>query len=217
MPHAADPIVELEAALAEMTDIVKSSLKLKLPCVWGIDANAVLGNQVDSDNPAIIGRYGLGARNSRGGALAAWMHQANLVVANTRFCKTLGRLWTHKHWATGNLSQIDFVLASRSIAGSLKNCDTLDDLISPSDHRPLLVTFQDFCRTSKRWRAPRKPVGWKPTLDSEGARLTYHNLLDNLLAKEDVLDLSKLNSLIVVAAEAGAHLQGGHEGNTAKN
>ena len=50
--------------------------------VLGVDANAVLGKQCETDDPSLIGRDGAATRNGGGHMLADWMCEVSFVSLN---------------------------------------------------------------------------------------------------------------------------------------
>eukprot|EP00973_Karenia_brevis_P055149 7668816-Karenia_brevis.AAC.1 len=79
-PHAAYPESEYDAFLHGVEDLVLDARKMKKSVMVGIDANAVLGQSEDTDDPSTIGRHGVGMRNDRGHLFAIWLHNMRLAA-----------------------------------------------------------------------------------------------------------------------------------------
>ena len=50
---------------------------------------------------------------------------SHLVAANTQFQKRKGKLWTFKDRASGNLKQLDYILACRKWRNSVRNMEII--------------------------------------------------------------------------------------------
>jgi hypothetical protein len=74
LPHALYPDVFFEAALQALEDLVASARATHRTDIVGVDANAVIGNSLETDIDTIIGDYGVGPRNRRGHMFAPWLH-----------------------------------------------------------------------------------------------------------------------------------------------
>ena len=143
LPHSDDPLVSFQAELEILTEIVQAARQKKIRYVLGVDANAVVGKQLPSDNPRVVGGHGVGERTARGEEFVSFAHICRSVIANTMFQKRHDLVWTHRSWSTGELRQIDFVLLCDSLRSCRQNLDT-SDIFKKSDHRSLLMVLRGF-------------------------------------------------------------------------
>ena len=65
LPHAGNSDMEYDAALLMMSDALPKDRSKVRTCI-GVDANAEVGGCLEHDDQKIIGRHGMGQRNSRG-------------------------------------------------------------------------------------------------------------------------------------------------------
>ena len=94
--HAERPDDEYEAALFDLEGVLNQANREKRTVVVGVDANAVLGKRLPSDDKDVIGAYGMGPRNSRGHQLAHWLHGVRLAPAGLLFDAPWDNMWTHR-------------------------------------------------------------------------------------------------------------------------
>ena len=78
--------------------------------ILGLDANAILGAQLEQDCNCIIGRHAMGTRFTRGDMLSAWMHGLRMAAATTMELLPLEECWSHELWSTHSKRHIDHVL-----------------------------------------------------------------------------------------------------------
>ena len=93
--------------------------------------------------------------NDNGKLLLDYSIEANLIIANTRFQKKQGKLYTFMSEINNRKSQIDYILINSKWKNSLKNCQAYSSFASVgSDHRKLSAKL----RLSLRSKAvtPRK-------------------------------------------------------------
>ena len=110
LPHG-DALVEVyEAALEAVETVVARARKWRRMNVIGVDANAILGRQNETDDATIIGEHGVEQRNARGHIFAAWLHGQRLSAAATMRSKPWNETWTHELWNTKARRQIDYIL-----------------------------------------------------------------------------------------------------------
>ena len=106
LPHAECSDAVYEASLRTLQGQIPLPVDARL-CAVGVDANAVVGKQTDSDDTRIIGSWGLGPRSDRGRLFANWAHDQRLSVINTMLQKSEEKQWTHEGKATHVRWQID--------------------------------------------------------------------------------------------------------------
>ena len=73
LPHSEFAQVEFDATLEYVQSVIEEGWKFKRLNICGLDANAVLGAQLEDDIGDIIGRHNYGERNDRGFEFAAWL------------------------------------------------------------------------------------------------------------------------------------------------
>ena len=194
LPHAGYSDIMFEAALAVLEETVAAARVQMRIVIVGIDANAVIGSQLENDVSKIIGPWGLGDRNERGLVFAAWLHLNRLSAANTIFKKALGKQWTHQMWSSALRRQIDYVLVDTSFFQSLQDCEPTDLIDVKSDHRGLCAVFAPAGRIARQRKngRKRKTIRGYALLDEGGIPAQYHRKLDEALAAvKDAEDLAE--------------------------
>lgn len=117
------------------------------------DFNAKVGFGREGD---VVGRYGLGKRNSRGDRLVQFCVENNLFIANTFFKQHPRRLYTWKSPADARekivRNQIDFILLGVNLRKYVQKVKTYPSVNfnSPiraviSDHNPVVMDFRMRC------------------------------------------------------------------------
>ena len=104
----------------------------------GSDCNAVVGQQSEHDNPAIIGARGLGIESSRGQWLKQWCTLEDLVITNTCFPKRDDNKVTHIG-PNGNRRQIVHFLVDRCFKQKVRDSGSVHHLDLGSGHKALLL------------------------------------------------------------------------------
>lgn len=61
----------------------------------GGDWNAEGGARQEGEVKGPVGTHGVGERNARGHWFVKWAWAEELVIANTGFRKSLGKMWSH--------------------------------------------------------------------------------------------------------------------------
>ncbi|MGX9339100.1 hypothetical protein, partial [Pantoea dispersa] len=84
---------EVEKMYDEIEDIIHSEGRGRVNTIIMGDWNSVVGQGREAN---IVGQYGLGRRNKRGGMLVEFCQRNNLVVVNTWFKKRKSKLYTWK-------------------------------------------------------------------------------------------------------------------------
>ena len=86
-PHAGYGEVEVEKRYAEIGKICRGARREGRKVILGGDFNAVVG-QAEAEGPRdVLGKFGLGERNSRGQTLIRWAIEEGFVLANTTYKK----------------------------------------------------------------------------------------------------------------------------------
>ena len=182
LPHG-DALVEVyEAALEAVETVVARARKWRRMNVMGVDANAILGRQNETDDATIIGEHGVEQRNARGHIFVAWLHGQRLSAAATMRSKPWNETWTHELWNTKARRQIDYILFDEVRRDALDDVGIANCLEGKSDHRAAFVRLglQEY---KPIWNnRKRVQVGWKPKLDASGQPSQYHAAVDGLLS-----------------------------------
>jgi len=98
------------------------------------DFNASVGNDTYRNWPDVVGKYGFGKHNQRGFNLLQFCAINSLVIANTIFNHKESRRYT---WMSPDLTskrQIDFILVSKGLKPTIKNCRSYQSAEVGSDH-----------------------------------------------------------------------------------
>lgn len=102
------------------------------------DFNAKIGHPKKEEN-IIMGNYGYGERNERGEELIDYALEYNLSIMNTFFKKRPNRKWTWISPDQKTRNEIDFIMTNNP--KMITNYEVLSNVMFPSDHRLLRVTF----------------------------------------------------------------------------
>ena len=121
LPHADIHEDVYETMLNSLEETVINARRLNRMNIIGIDANAVIGRQMMTDDDCIIGECGMGARNARGHIFATWLHGSRLAVSATMLPKPWESTWTHELWSNQLHRQIDFVLLDEVRSNTLED------------------------------------------------------------------------------------------------
>jgi hypothetical protein len=196
LPHGDRSDVEFDAALACLEEAVSVGRKLGHRIVVGIDANAIIGKQLENDSPRIVGQWGVQDRNERGVMFSAWSHSVRLAVCNTMFKKRPELQWTHQMWSSGARRQIDYILVDSCLRGMLTDAGTDDSIDFKSDHRCTYANLQIRDCAGRKRRGGRR-TGNGRNLNAEA----FHEQLDALVTKPPA-DAEALVEGLVTAAKA---------------
>eukprot|EP00973_Karenia_brevis_P070247 9764216-Karenia_brevis.AAC.1 len=114
LPHSGLEDSLYHGELAHMEKLVRDTNLANQFCFIGMDANASIGRRTEYDDSSCVAAWGYGNRDDRGHYFVMWLHMLGFCVVNIMFKKLPDKVWTHKHWRTGVLKQLDFVLMKRS-------------------------------------------------------------------------------------------------------
>ena len=122
-------VEEFFGTLQDEINILPSSEHIVLPG----DFNASVGSQMQEIWPEVVGSYGAGKHNERGVKLLQFCAINNLFIANTIFKHKERRRYT---WTSPKQTemQIDFIIMSKKLKSTLKNCRTYNSAEIGSDH-----------------------------------------------------------------------------------
>jgi len=136
------------------------------------DFNAKVGAG-DENTRAVIGRYGIGQRNERGDRLLDFCYVNNLCITNTRFKQAkISRCWTWESPDRRTHNQIDYIIVSQKLIGSIRNSRAFPSADCGSDHQLVMANIR------LKWKV-RKPIMRAKKVDvqrlqSEDIRQKYH-------------------------------------------
>ena len=117
--------------------------------------------------------YHQGPANRNGRLLEDLLLERGLEIANTRFQKRKGKLWTYLSDMNQSKSQIDFIICRRKWRNTVKNCEAYSSFQSiGSDHRAVIARVKLSLRTSKTPK--RAPVpDWSKLKTDTGLQERY--------------------------------------------
>ena len=146
-PHNARPEDEVVAFYKQLSDVIEDIPPHNMLFIGG-DMNAQIAKGFSLHN----------ASNRNGLLLNEFIEQHNLVIGNTSFQKSTGKLWTHRS-PKGNLSQIDFCLYRKRWRNSVNDCQAYSTS-NPvgSDHR--IVTTKIKLSVRRPNRSVKKKLFW---------------------------------------------------------
>ena len=111
----------------QFSDITRTIPKHDVLLVIG-DCNAHLGPE--------NALYTFHDKSNNNGKLLDYSIETNLIIANTRFQKKRGKLFTFMSEMNNRKSQIDYILINNKWKNCLKNCQAYSNFASVgSDHR----------------------------------------------------------------------------------
>ena len=112
-PHSGYADEDVQKLYDEPGQVQLEAKQRKMVFIIGADCNAEVG--ATDDGNATLGRFGFGAKNSRGRWLTSWATIQNLAIANTHFEKPADKLTTFTG-PNGRPRQIDYFLVDTKIA-----------------------------------------------------------------------------------------------------
>ena len=129
---------ELEAHYEEIDKALKAVKSDEILIIMG-DWNAKIGNGKYEN---IVGKYGLGKRNTRGERLIKVCEQKGLTVTNTFFQQPERRLYTWKSPGDVTRNQIHYILVKKRFKKRIKQCITYPGADIGSDHNAVVATMK---------------------------------------------------------------------------
>lgn len=147
-PHNSRPEEEVVTFYKKLSDVIED-IPLHNMLFIGGDMNA-----------QITKRFSLHSTSNRNGLLLnEFTEQHNLVIGNSSFQKSLGKLWTHRS-PKGFLSQIDFCLYRKRWRNSVHDCQAFSTS-NPvgSDHRIVTANVKLSVRRPKT--SLKKKLFWR--------------------------------------------------------
>ena len=153
--------------------------------------------------------YHQGPANRNGKLLEELLLERGLEIANTRFQKRKGKLWTYQSDMNQQRSQIDFIICRRKWRNTVKNCEAYSSFQSiGSDHRVVIAQIKLSLRTSKTPKRPPTPEWSKLKADrnlQERYAVEVKNRFD-LLTTEDQTATERYQSFIKANDETSKFL-----------
>ena len=175
-PHSGYADEDVQKLYDELGQVQLEAKQRKMVFIIGADCNAEVG--ATDDGNATLGRFGFGAKNSRGRWLTSWATIQNLAIANTHFEKPADKLTTFTG-PNGRPRQIDYFLVDKKLRGALKDCEATSEIHLDSDHKAVKMRVDmdgiGKKRPTKRKKQDKtKNVCWPPRcIDSYKADLTH--------------------------------------------
>ena len=130
--------------------------------IIGIDGNAVVGAQQESDDTCVVGEHGIGARTKRGEEFVRFASELGACITNT-FAESQDK-YTCDFSLLAVPKEIDYVLVDHALQAKSTGSYVGDSSATVSDHRPLVNTFVIKSNRASHTKASvkiRKPVGWR--------------------------------------------------------
>ena len=90
----------------------------------------------------MVGKHGLGNRNTRGEIFLQWCEANNQVIANTIFENHPRRKWTWRSPDNQVKNQIDYITICERFRNSIIQCKTYPGADCNSDHVPVVATMK---------------------------------------------------------------------------
>lgn len=179
---AADEIVE--TFYNQLQEVVDGISKRELVIIMG-DMNAKVGRSNKEEHlREVIGKFGLGERNSRGDRLIEFAITNQLTIANTMFQHHPRRLSTWK--SPGNIykNQIDYMLISKRWKSSCINAIVYPGAECGSDHKLLVMKLYG------RIKKPTIGLKTQQRLSIAGNNKdNFTNTFDDMVKRQKTIDL----------------------------
>ena len=106
------------------------------------DFNAKVGEREEGEKSA-VGRFGFGERNERGDMLVNFCCANNLCITNTFFRQSKeNRCWMCESPDGKTHNQIDYILVSKNLQGSVKNSRAYPSAEVGMDHQLVLANIK---------------------------------------------------------------------------
>lgn len=164
-PTAEKPDREVETFYKELRELLGYTKNNETTIIMG-DFNAKVGNiEVDK----IVGKYGLGERNSRGDKLIQFCQEEEFVITNTLFKLPERRLYT---WQSPQhrpdsivRNQIDYVLIKTRFKNGIKGIKTYPGADIGSDHNPVVGNLH--VKLKKLRKSNKKSIDMKKLKDKD--------------------------------------------------
>jgi exonuclease III len=174
-PTASSTDQEIDAFYDSLQNTVK-----RIPPGDGIivmgDFNAKVG--VAGCEEELVGKFGVGQRNSRGEMLMDFCALNNLCITNTLFKQAkVSRIWTWESPNGRDKNQIDYILVSKRYRGSVKNSRSYPSADVGSDHQLVLATIQLKLRRKVTVKSSSTRVDIAK-LAHDGPRLAYQRTVE---------------------------------------
>ena len=120
------------------------------------DFNAKVGTR-NSHDAGVIGKFGMGERNERGERLVDFCSLNNLYITNTRFKQSKqNRIWTWESPGGTYHNQIDYILVSKNMIGSVQNSRSFPSADFGSDHQLVMANVKLKLKTNRQQQGTRK-------------------------------------------------------------
>jgi len=141
------------------------------------DWNAVVGQQVEDESSAVIGKHGHGGRNARGQWLVNFATEHLLCIVNNIFRKKEDKLWTHE--MNHVRLQLDYAVVDRRMRTGLRDAEVCYHFTTGVDHRS--VAWSIGSGHKKQQRATNgckriKLIGW-----TQSSQEAFQRSLDSRL------------------------------------
>ena len=209
MPHGGRDDMEVEAAYAQLEDVVETANQEKKLKIIAGDFNAELGRFLDKNDIAPM------QQNSRGARLQTWSSLNGFDIVNKCVADDLQQYWTYRN---GSLrKQLDYFLTDSVLTRFVSFCAVNTDLDTGSDHRALELRLQPWGGNTRRIHKMKKAPQWNTAVDVQ----VYRESLRSSLAADDrnpaaqtsvkACALEKHMLDACAAAQACAHVRGGSD------
>ena len=117
------------------------------------DFNASVGNNMQDDWPGVVGNYAVGTNNTRGLKFLQFCAINELFIANSIFKHKEKRRYT---WISPDRTekQIDYIIMSKKLKPTLKNCRSYHSAEIGSDHSIVIANID--VKKSKKYNYTKK-------------------------------------------------------------
>ena len=151
-PTSEKPDNEVEQFYGQIEQAIKLTKSNEINIILG-DLNAKVGK---GKVEGIVGDWGIGERNDRGGRLVQFCDENNLVITNTWYKLPPRRLYTWKSPQDNEQqvvrNQIDFIMINRRFRNTITRVVALPGADIESDHNPLCANIRLRLAKAKRKR-----------------------------------------------------------------
>ncbi|XP_050508878.1 craniofacial development protein 2-like [Diabrotica virgifera virgifera] len=144
-----------ESFFNELESYLQNIPNKEIAIIMG-DLNSKIGVTMDDEHIRnIVGRYGIGERNSRGDRLIQFCVDNDLTIMNSMYKHHPRRLYTWISPGGRHRNQIDYIMIKHRWKTSISQCKTRPSADCGSDHQLLFATLKQKFKACARIRNKR--------------------------------------------------------------
>lgn len=149
MPTSNHQDEEIEECYNKIQEVIDKEKRGACTVVMG-DWNAVVGEGAEGK---VVGKYGLGVRNERGGRLINFCEENSLVIGNTLFKNHKRRRYTWTSRMSNGRYQLDYIMVQDRYRNCLKSAKSYPGADIDSDHNLVVAEIRIGLKRVRRGKA----------------------------------------------------------------